>query len=205
MTSGIYKITAIHNNEFYIGSSKDITRRWERHRNCLRKNKHQNRFMQRIFDKYQEGCFVFEILEITDELELREQYYMDLLNPSLNLRKIAKNNSGLKHTEKAKQKMRDAHLGKKLSDEHKSKIGNSCRGKKIKKKTETQILNNAKSQAKLTDEQVYQIKWLGWLGLSTNEIARPFNIANTTVFKIIKGYKKAYNHVTFNPSLPAHE
>jgi group I intron endonuclease len=161
--------------------------------------------MQRIFDKYQEGCFVFEILEITNELELKEQHYIDLLNPSLNLRKIAKNNSGLKHTEESKQKMRNAHLGKKLSDEHKSKIGNSCRGKKIKKKTDTQILNNAKSQAKLTDEQVYQIKWLGWLGLSTNEISRPFNIANTTVFKIIKGYKKAYNHVTFNSSFPAHK
>jgi group I intron endonuclease len=200
MTSGIYKITAIHNNEFYIGSSKDIARRWERHRNCLRKNKHQNRFMQRIFDKYQEGCFVFEILEITDELELREQYYMDLLNPSLNLRKIAKNNSGLKHTEEAKQKMRDAHLGKKLSKEHIEKIKKAVVGKPQRKRTEKETLDNAKRQATLTDEQVYQIKWLGWLGLSTNEIARPFNIANTTVFKIIKNYKKAYSHVTFDPS-----
>lgn len=221
MKSGIYKITAIHSGEFYIGSSNDINRRWAHHKYYLTVGKHSNPILQKIFKKHGKDCFCYEVIEYVDinNLIIKEQYYIDTLTPKLNIRLVAHSNQGLKHkketiekirllktglthSDESKQKMREAHLGKKLSEEHKEKLRIINTGKVLPKKTEQQILNNARSQAKLTDEQVYQIKWLGWLGLSASEIARPFNIANTTVFKIIKGYKKAYNHVKFDPSVP---
>ena len=201
--SGIYKITAIHNGKFYIGSSNDIKKRWERHRHYLKNNCHQNKILQRIYNKYGKDCFIFEIIEYIEKENLQkiEQQYMDNLNPSLNLRKIAISNQGLKHTDEAKEKMRQSHLGKQLTEAHKEKIGNSVRGKKLKPKTEQQIFNNAKSQANFNDKQIWQIKWLDWLGLSSGEIAKQFNVANTTIWKIINNKKKAYIHVDFNPSL----
>jgi group I intron endonuclease len=84
--SGIYKIICLDNNRIYIGSSKDIKKRWNRHLNDLRKNKHDNQHLQRSFDKYGESSFVFEIIELcnNEELLIREQYYLDEFKPYLN-------------------------------------------------------------------------------------------------------------------------
>ena len=205
MKSGIYKITAKHSGEFYIGSSNDISRRWERHRHYFKLNQHQNRFLQRIYNKHGQDNFIYEIIELIekDKLEEREQYYMDLLHPALNLRLIAKNNTGLKHTEEAKERMRQAHVGKKLTEEHKANIGNSCRGKPQRKRTEEEKIALRKRCAVLSDKDVYQILWLRWLGLSLAEIARPFSIGTSTVYKIVNGLRKSYSHVKFNPSVSA--
>ena len=205
MKSGIYKITAKHSGEFYIGSSNNISRRWERHRHYFKLNQHQNIFLQRIYNKYGKDNFIYEVVEFieSNKLEEREQYYMDILKPSLNLRLIAKNNTGLKHTDEAKEKMRQAHIGKKLTEEHKQNIGKATRGKPQRKRTEEEKVALRKRSAVLSDEQVYQILWLRWLGLSLSEIARPFNINATTVYKIVNKLRKAYNHVVFNPSIPA--
>lgn len=201
--TGIYKITAIHSGEFYIGSSNDIRVRWNRHKCDLRKNIHGNKHLQNIYNKYGKDCFVFEIIELTtkDMLIQTEQKYLDNLKPQLNIRPIAELNLGLKHTEEAKIKMSKAKLGKKASLETKAKLSEMRKGKSIAKQSEESKLANARRQAKLTDFQVWQIKWLSFLGLSSNEIARCFDIDNSVICKIVKNKKKAYCHVKFNPSM----
>jgi group I intron endonuclease len=205
--SGIYKITAIHNGEFYIGSSKDIRVRWNRHACDFRKNEHGNKRMQNIYNKYGQNCFKFEIVEeiiFTNKENLieLEQKYLDNLNPALNSRKLADANIGLKHTDEAKEKMRQAKLGKKLSDAHKQSLSKASSGRKSAKHTEETKNAIAKNKAKLTDEQVWQMKWLNWLNLSSWEIARQFGIVNTTVHRIVNNKKRAYIHVDFNHSVP---
>jgi group I intron endonuclease len=79
--SGIYKIINSKNNKFYLGSSKNIPKRWDAHKRALRKNKHDNILLQRSWNKYGEECFQFEILEETTDTILREQYYLDQLKP----------------------------------------------------------------------------------------------------------------------------
>jgi predicted GIY-YIG superfamily endonuclease len=50
--SGIYYIKNITNNKLYIGSSKDILKRFYEHKRLLRHNKHHSIRLQRAWDKY---------------------------------------------------------------------------------------------------------------------------------------------------------
>ena len=83
MKSGVYKITNVKNGKFYIGSAKDIDRRWWEHKNDLKKNKHINPKLQHAWDFYGETNFEFIILENVIECELfkREQFYLDMFKP----------------------------------------------------------------------------------------------------------------------------
>lgn len=79
MESGVYKILCKANNKFYIGSSKNLHKRWQSHLYSLRKNKHINVHLQRSFNKYGEESFIFEVVELCDisSILLREQFYID--------------------------------------------------------------------------------------------------------------------------------
>lgn len=83
MKSGIYKITNIKNGKFYVGSAKNIERRWWEHKNDLKKNKHINHKLQHAWNFYGESGFEFLILENVSESELfqREQFYLDMFKP----------------------------------------------------------------------------------------------------------------------------
>lgn len=91
MVIGIYKITCKENNRIYIGSAKNLNNRWLRHLNDLKNNKHVNIHLQRAFNKYGEGAFIFDIIEKCEENSLfgREQYYLDNLKPEFNIGKNA--------------------------------------------------------------------------------------------------------------------
>ena len=62
----------------------------------------------RALVKYGYGGFRFEILEYCDNKEtlIREQYYLDALNPEYNILKKAGSALGYKHSEEAQIKMR---------------------------------------------------------------------------------------------------
>lgn len=80
--SGIYKITCLNNDNFYIGSSVNIHKRWTQHKSALLNNRHCNSILQNIHNKYGIDSFKIEILEICNDKNLieREQYYLDSLN-----------------------------------------------------------------------------------------------------------------------------
>jgi group I intron endonuclease len=83
---GIYRIKNLINKKCYYGSSKNIEKRWKKHKNELRKNKHINVILQRAWNKYTEENFVFEIIEECEESALFEieQKYLNLL-PEYNI------------------------------------------------------------------------------------------------------------------------
>lgn len=82
--SGVYKITNIITGDFYIGSSKNIEKRWANHK-CLSVWKRYPRMkLYQAFIKYSLNNFTFEIIEKTDNLREREQYYIEQLKPSYN-------------------------------------------------------------------------------------------------------------------------
>lgn len=117
MKSAIYLISWTNNHHFYIGQTQNFQTRKNRHLSSLIRNKHHNLRVQRVFNKYGEPQFhIVEECEI-EELDQREQFYLDLLfsDPNcLNVSKYAEApNRGLKHSEKTKKKISNAAKGEK--------------------------------------------------------------------------------------------
>lgn len=116
LSTGVYKITI--QNHVYIGSAAiSFRKRWRQHQLDFIRDIHHSRFAQNAFNKY--GIATFEIMELCPrELCIeREQWWIDTLKPDLNIQKIADSALGVKRTEEAKRKCREAHLGKRLSEE----------------------------------------------------------------------------------------
>ena len=82
--SGIYKITNTITGDFYIGSSKNVKKRWYNHRCPSKWEQSPGMKLYQAFIKYGLNSFTFEIIEETDNLKEREQYWIDQLNPSYN-------------------------------------------------------------------------------------------------------------------------
>ena len=83
---GIYKITNIITGDFYIGSSKDVKKRWRAHKWPSRWNECPNNPMYIDMQKYGVENFVFEIIaEIeVDSLKEKEQWFIETLKPTYN-------------------------------------------------------------------------------------------------------------------------
>ena len=85
MTSGVYKITNNITGYFYIGSSKNIEKRWASHKCPSTWKKYPNVKLYKAMAQYGRDNFVFEIIEKTDNLKDREQYWIDRLKPIYNI------------------------------------------------------------------------------------------------------------------------
>ena len=105
---GVYRIICQETGDCYVGSSAYLQSRKSEHLQRLRKNEHANIHLQRAWNKYGEESFIFEILERPSVKELveREQYWIDVLVPAYNIRKVAESNLGLKHSEATRAKGR---------------------------------------------------------------------------------------------------
>ena len=82
--SGVYKITNTITGEFYIGSSKNMKRRWREHKSPSAWEKRSNNRMYQDMQRFGVDKFKFEIIEETTELKQCEQYWMNLLKPKYN-------------------------------------------------------------------------------------------------------------------------
>jgi group I intron endonuclease len=79
----IYQIKNIVNKKAYIGSSSNVTLRWNQHLENLNYNIHENYKLQEDFNKHGISAFVFSILEIVKnkkELFRKEQNWIDSIN-----------------------------------------------------------------------------------------------------------------------------
>ena len=83
---GIYKITNTVTCDFYIGSSKDVKRRWAEHKRKSRWKQHPNNPMYLDMQNYGVDKFELEILaEVeADKLKETEQKFIEALKPTYN-------------------------------------------------------------------------------------------------------------------------
>lgn len=112
MPSGIYSITCTPNGKVYVGSAVDFASRRRVHLCQLRGNKHHSVKLQRAFNKYGEGAFVFSLIAPCgkDELISVEQHYIDTIKPWFNSVPTAGSKLGSKRSEESKERMRLAQL-----------------------------------------------------------------------------------------------
>ena len=83
---GIYKITNTITNDFYIGSSKNVKRRWRAHKWPSKWKQYPNNPMYLDMQKYGLDSFAFEILAEVEENKLKEteQQFIEKLQPTYN-------------------------------------------------------------------------------------------------------------------------
>ena len=83
---GIYKITNAITGDFYIGSSKNVKRRWREHKKPSTWKRFPNNQLYKDMQKYGLDKFVFEILEVVEPEKLKEteQQFIETLKPAYN-------------------------------------------------------------------------------------------------------------------------
>lgn len=176
--SGIYCITHVETGNLYVGSAVKFRRRFNEHRLDLRNKKHGNPRLQNIFNKYGLESLLFSILEVVEDqtkLREREQFWLDTLQPKLN---IVSNSNGfsdkvrrkitasLAHKQRApmsettKEKLRIANTGRKISEETRQKLRDSHKGQVVSEETRAKqsAIHKGKSHAPTTEATKEKIR-----------------------------------------------
>ncbi len=180
MKSGIYKIRNIINGKLYIGSAAKISIRLIRHKCDLNKKRHDNILLQRAWNKYGSDAFEFKIIEVIIEptkqkLIEREQFWIDWLKcvapNGYNLRPIANNMLGFKHSEETKRKMSFVQKGRIVSKEARAKT--SLANKGFKHTEETKKKMSAKRKGIKVHTDISRAKMSAWqIGRKMSKEAR---------------------------------
>ena len=185
---GIYQIRNTINNKIYIGSAININKRWGEHISLLKNGTHHSILLQRSWNKHGENKFIFEIIEIVEELKqliIREQYYKDLYksyDPKLgyDICPTAGSALGVKHSKETKEKK----LGKNNPMFGKTGELHPRFGKHHSMITKRRI---SKSFASLTDEQIVEIRKLyKETKTSHRKLSKQFPSSYRTIGRIIK-------------------
>ena len=84
--SAVYRITNTITGDFYIGSSKNVKKRWTDHKCPSKWKQNPNNPMYIDMQKFGVNSFAFEILEVVEENKLKEteQQFIELLKPTYN-------------------------------------------------------------------------------------------------------------------------
>lgn len=210
---GIYGIKNIVNGKIYIGKTgMNFGDRWDSHRSLLRNGKHDNQHLQNAWNKYGEDYFEFMIIEEcnVEMLDDKEKYWIKYYKDrklSYNIldggdgfnnlgthlseetkRKIGEknriNNLGKKHSEETKRKMSEAHKGYKPTPEA---IAKTAAASRI-------AMQKNPPLAKLTPDDVRQVRCLNDEGVKSKVIAEQFDVSYQCIRDIILG--KRWSHVS---------
>lgn len=203
----IYKILNTITNDCYIGGTTNIYNRSAEHKSLLRLHKHPSTRLQKAYDEYGEPAFRLEILELVDDfstLEEREQYYCDVIQPTLCARTNVHDNSGVKMPEESSIKKSIALKGRVITEEHRRKISEANSGINSHRyglpahnrgvpMSDEQKIKVSRGKAKIDESTVIAIRKAHKDGVRNCDIARTFGVNRKNVQNIISG--KSYKHL----------
>jgi group I intron endonuclease len=122
--SGIYLLHNFVNGKQYVGSTIDFKQRLSSYYNPSKLI--DGRHISNSIMKYGHNNFtvlILELVEMSDHIKNdllnREQYYIDLLKPVLNINPTAGSSLGFKHSNETKELLAKLRTGKSLSNETK--------------------------------------------------------------------------------------
>lgn len=193
--TGIYIIKNIVNNKVYVGQTfQNFQRRYWHHYWKLKDNTHDNKYLQASWNKYGEKNFIFQVIEVVDDvniIENREIFWINYYlknNLSYNMALGGGGKRGVPMSEDAKKivgaKNRAHNLGKVASDETKRKMSEIRTGKRVYRYND-----------KLDDSQVIIIKNKLIRGEKPAEISKELNIPYKVINNIYSGNSYRTVHV----------
>ena len=208
MNSGVYKLSI--GSEFYIGSSTNLYKREYQHRQTMLKGWHDTPNIQNAYNLLADkSLVVFSVLELVEKnnLKNREQFFIDLLKPTLNSCPFAYSSLKRKHSDDAKIKMSKSRLGNKncvgriLSDETKEKIRKKAKERGIaneliqaakrantgRKHSLEERQKMAQSQSKVTLQMAEDIFSSRLTGEFQTSIAKRLGISQRLVVRVEQG------------------
>lgn len=190
---GIYMIYNKESEKAYVGHSVNIRCRWSNHRRLLASNKHENIHLQRSYNLYGKGSFIWIVLELVEKnkdlLKQKEETWLLSIDPEYryNLSPVIK---GSVCSEEIRIKLSKNRKGAKLPDELKKQISS-----KIKELWQDPEYKEHMSEAHkgtrpysfLTLEQVKEIKLELKMGFTLVKLAKKYGVDKTTISKIRSG------------------
>ena len=206
-TPGIYQIENLANGKKYIGSSANTKRRLQAHKSQLISDCHDNKHLQRAWNKYGGDNFEFSVIILCGKPYLikNEQWILDNWRPEYNMALIAKSPmKGRKHSEATKQKMSISQKGKRLGMKHslesRMKISIAQKGRtsnrkgvKLSEETKRKIsesqkrrMHNTNIGKKLNSCEVLEIRRLHNTGKVTQAfLSKMFDVDQTSISQIV--------------------
>jgi group I intron endonuclease len=213
---GIYQIENTVNGKRYVGSSNQVARRFYLHKWDLKRGQHHSVTLQRSWDKYGEAAFRFRVLLYCSVamLHFYEQRCLDemgTVDPAKGFNiccDAASAGTGRVWTDEQKQAKSLERKGKKMSpDVHarylatrKDGADHPFYGKHHTEETRNKISisrsgtpawnkgkHTGNNQAKITPEQVLEIRMLKSEGMSRKEIAPKYGLKPNTIWRICSG------------------
>jgi len=203
----VYKITNLINKKIYIGKTRDINLRWQRHKTAARrKHKEDYSYIHKAMNKYGFENFSIEIVEefsVETEALAAEKEYIKQLNTQnrdigYNITKGGDGISGFKFNNDQKKRMNqekketykgknNPFYGKTHTEENKQKISLTMKKSHEENKEHYYQLNV--KQCSLTAEQCLEIiKKYSTKEYSYTKLAEEYSTNIRTIHKII--YRK---------------
>lgn len=166
---GIYFIENVTNGHMYIGSAKNIDKRWWEHSWGLKNKRHHNAHLQSAWDKYGEENFDFGVIELVERLEdltEREQFWLDETRVyergrGYNLSPSSRSCRGIKHPPEFGQKIRETKLGKKrkpFTEEAKKNMSLCKMGTMLSPETRRKMSETKRQRSGRTPDEVKKQK-----------------------------------------------
>lgn len=187
---GIYAIVNSKTNKIYIGSTNNsFKRRLFFHINGLRKNKHENQYLQNSYNKHGENVFYFRILLICDDVLKWEQRALDLYKPfkkrGFNINPIA-NRPPL---------IIDKKIFLERSKTFKNTINNAIFYYKLVKNKEISIIDVPKKYINIVNHYLNNVVWNKGKSLSNEHILKLKNAERTFTEEGLKRRKETFKKI----------
>ena len=119
---GIYKITNTITGDFYIGSSKDINRRWAEHKKPSTCKRFPNNQLYKDMQKYGLDKFEFQVIAEVEEsfLKEKEQEFIEILKPTYNRKRA--NGFDVERKKKTQKEYKKSKKYKKYKKEYNNQL-----------------------------------------------------------------------------------
>ncbi len=213
--SGIYRIVNSITLKVYVGSAVNLSRRLREHLKMLRAGTHHSQRLQRSFDKWGEGAFEFEVIELAerDRLLEREQAAIDLHRAAdhsfgYNICVTAGSNLGRKFGIETRERIRKARVGTTATEATRLAMSAASAGKP-KTVAHAAAISRGKTGCKRPDvsewaperlsrfkvEEVRAMRAARADGETFAAIAKRFDCNISTAHQVVKGKGAFYGRV----------